>query len=170
MQIRKKKLPQTSSFSVSKGYYDLFFLGVLALYYLKTNQEGFKLAYLINPHGDYDRLYNFEFGYGTEIDESCSLLWHNHYYVFGGQYESQQVSMVNGNRLERKKPDLDFNLYSGGCTVLNQATIVLCFDFHEKKLCRQSNHPFGTFTKLQESTYSHKFTRIASFDGKNKFH
>ena len=54
-------------------------------------------------------------------------------YVFGGDYfgEKRQVSMVNGNRLERKG-SLDFDFHYGGCTVLNQLTIVLCFNYHEE--------------------------------------
>ena len=77
------------------------------------------------------------------------------------------MSMVNGNRLERKAT-LDFDFKSGGCTVLDQKTIVLCFDYNERNLCRQSNNPIGSFTKLPKSNYDHWGTRIASFDGKNK--
>ena len=74
--------------------------------------------------------------------------------------------MVNGNRLERKAT-LDFDFKYGGCTVLNQITIVLCFDLDEDDVCRQSNNPLGSFTKLPNSNYDHQGTRIASFDGKN---
>ena len=74
--------------------------------------------------------------------------------------------MVNGNRLERKAT-LDFDFVEGACTVLNQITIVLCFDWIETKVCRQSNNPLGSFTKLPNSNYDHHGTRIASFDGKN---
>ena len=72
--------------------------------------------------------------------------------------------MVNGNRLE-KKGKLDFIFNHGGCTVLNQATIVLCFPYDARNGCRQSNNPIGPFTKLPNSTYNHFPTSIASFDG-----
>ena len=78
----------------------------------------------------------------------------------------QQVLMVNGNGLERKAT-LDFDFYYGGGTVLNKVTIVLCFSYWETKVCRQSNSPFGNFTKLPNSNYEHKATKIASFDGKS---
>ena len=76
--------------------------------------------------------------------------------------------MVNGNRLERKAR-LDFWFSWGACTVLNQQTIVLCFGdgWPVYNVCRQSNNPLGSFTKLPNSNYKHFRTRIASFDGKN---
>ena len=140
------------------------FLGILAI----NSYGGLNQAYSINPRGGSDKL-NFEFGNDTEVYNSCSLQWKNHNYVFGGDDERRQVSMVNGNRLERKAT-LDFYFDEGGCTVLNQRTIVLCFDFYETKVCRQSNNPLGSFTKLQNSNYEHESTRIASFDGKNKIY
>ena len=77
--------------------------------------------------------------------------------------------MVKGNRLKRKGL-LDFDFFEGGCTVLNQLTIVLCFgDPKNRDVCRQSNNPVGSFTKLPKSNYGHRAIRIASFDGKNVF-
>ena len=126
-------------------------------------------AYSINPRGGYDQV-DFQFDHDTEVRWSCSLQWQNHYYVFGGDSQSilkeRQVSMINGNRLERKGK-LNFYFSSGACTVLNQLTIVLCFDRYEQHVCRKSNHPLGSFSKLPNSTYYHTETRIASFDGKN---
>ena len=131
-----------------------------------------KSSYLINPRGGYKKL-NFVFGNDTEVYRSCSLQWHNHFYVFGGIHygKKRQVSMVNGYRLERKAT-LGFDFSTGACTVLNQIStksIVLCFPFtvSERDVCRQSNNPLGSFTKLPNSNYNHQLTRIASFDGKN---
>ena len=132
----------------------------------KTN----KRAYSINLRGDYQKL-DFEFENNTQVFYSCSLQWKNQYYVFGGDFiegDPTQISMVNGNRLERKGT-LDFDFIFGGCTVLNKQTVVLCFGSRtEHDLCLQSNNPLGTFTKLPKSKYRHLYTRIASFDGKNK--
>ena len=127
-----------------------------------------KRAFLIKSPGGYQQL-DFEFGSYTEVFRSCSLQWQNLFYVFGGYKERRQVSMVNGHRLERKAT-LDFYLIRGACTVLNQNTIVLCFDEYEKDVCRQSNYPLGSFTKLPNSNYDHQYTRIASFDGNNKIY
>ena len=74
--------------------------------------------------------------------------------------------MLNGNRFARKGK-LDFNFNKGACTVLNQATILLCFGEGRNKLCKQSNTPLGLFTSLPNSTYDHLYSRIASLDGKN---
>ena len=78
----------------------------------------------------------------------------------------RQVSVVNGNRLERIAT-LDFYFGQGACTVLNHQTIVLCFDEDERDVCRQSNNPLRSFTRLPRSNYEHSPIRIASFDGKN---
>ena len=57
----------------------------------------------------------------------------------------------NGNRLELKAA-LDFDFEYGACTLLNQKTIVLCFDYTEGNVCRQSSNPLKSFTKLPNST------------------
>ena len=80
--------------------------------------------------------------------------------------------MVVNNRLKRKGT-LDFNFKEGGCTVLNQHIIVLCFgglSLTDRKVCRQSKNPFGPFMKMPESNHNHRAIRIASFDGKNKIY
>ena len=137
-----------------------------------NSHTGTKLAYSINLDGStYNETLNFDFGNKTEISRSCSLQWQNQYYIFGGGIETRQVSKVTGYRLEREAT-LDFDFGYGACTVLNQATIVLCFSDvnldHDAKLCRQSNNPLGSFTHLPESIYYHRETKISSFDGKNE--
>ena len=152
------------------------FLDILAI----STYKGIDQAFSINPSGGYKELV-FEFGKDTQVWFSCSLQWKNNHYVFGGgqkrdwkgywwpDYENRQVSMVSGNRLDLKAT-LDFKFYAGACTVLNQITIVLCFsaNWSDAKVCRRSNNPLGSFSKLQNSTYGHHDTRIASFDGKKK--
>ena len=129
--------------------------------------KGSKRAFSINPRGGYQEV-NFEFGVNTEVAGSCSLQWKNINYVFGGYNKGQQVSMMNGNHLERKAT-LDFDMGGGGCAVLNQITIVLCFGKDgEMNVCRQSNNPLGSFTKTPNSNYDHRATRIASFGGMDK--
>ena len=137
-----------------------FFLDILAINARKWYE---KRAFLINSHGDYDQL-DFGFGDKTEVSRSCSVQHQNYLYVFGGENEKRQVSVVNGYRLERKAT-LDFDFSEGACTVLNQITIVLCFPNGEYKVCRQSNNPYGSFTELPNSNHDHRSTRIGSFDG-----
>ena len=126
-----------------------------------------KHAYLINPRGGFVQL-DFYYGAGTEILSSCSLQFRNQYYVFGGRFQNKQVSMVNGYRLERKGT-LNFDFDAGGCTVLKEETIILCFDWRETKVCRKSNNPVGLFIKLSNSIYSHWVTKIASINGTEDF-
>ena len=130
-----------------------------------NTSSGKKQAYLIKPRGGYDRL-DFQFDDNVEVDSSCSLLWKNNYYVIGGWREKRQVSIVNGYRLKRVG-SLDFNFYMGGCAVLNQVTVALCFDGYEKDLCRISNDPLGSYTKLPNSYFDHQRTRAAAVNGKN---
>ena len=147
------------------------FLDVLAV----NTYNGKRSGYLINPGGGSDRV-DFGFGDETQLLKSCSLLWQNHYYVFGGDGDNnnqqlgdflqRQLSIVNGNRLERKG-SLHFDFDMGACTVLNQTTIVLCFGENERNVCRHSNHPFGLFKKTPNSNFNHILISLASFDGKN---
>ena len=133
--------------------------------------KGYKRAYYIDSDGSFETVM-FDFEADTEAHGSCLLRWQNKYYIFGSDnaYKSfnglrHQVSIVNGNKLERKGT-LAFPFGSGTCTVLNQQTIVLCFHWDDPKACRQSKNPLGSFTKLPDSKYEHRSTRIASFDGK----
>ena len=140
------------------------FLGrVLAINTFNGNEH-----VIINPLGSYE-VKKFDFGKDTEVYRSCSLQWKNQYYVFGGQKQDHQVSVVVDNRLELKGT-LDFKFNGGGCTVLNQHIVVLCFGDHknDRRGCRQSKNPIGPFTRMPQSNYDHRATRIASFDGKNK--
>ena len=131
--------------------------------------DDIKRVFLIKSPVGYEQLtYDFELGDGTEVWDSCSLQWQNKYYVFGGYNKQQQVSMLNGNRLERKG-QIDFYFTHGTCTVFNQIIIVLCFTKAEHKVCRQSNNPLGSFAELPNSNYKHFDGCIASFDGKNIF-
>ena len=134
---------------------------ILAINTRKDEQR----AYSIYSQG-FKKL-DFDFDKDTEVYYSCSLKWRNQHYVFGGEKEQKQVSMVNGNRLELKG-ELGFDFDYGGCTVLNQQTIVLCFSDGEEDVCRQSKNPLGSFTELPNSNFEHTWIRIASFDGKNK--
>ena len=129
-----------------------------------NTRYGKKRAYLINIRGGFDHL-DFEFGSQTEIFYSCSVQWKNQYYVFGGWHEKRQVSVLNGNRLERKAT-LGFNYDNGACAVISEKTVVLCSGY-VFWLCRKSENPLGSFTYLPKGNYNHFWTSIASIDGKN---
>ena len=140
------------------------FIDILALNTFLGDKVGSnKRAYVINLRGGYYKL-DFVFGNRTEADNSCSLQWRNQFYVFGGRTQGRQLSMVNGNRLERKAT-LDFDFQEGGCTVLNQQTIVLCFGGSPWKVCRQLKYPLGPSSILPETKHNYRYSRIAGFNG-----
>ena len=133
-----------------------------------------KRAYKISSIG-YNQV-KINYVHPTIVHYSCSLQWQNHFFVFGGAgylcvqnaycgSERRNVAVLNGNRLE-KKHHLNFDFGYGGCTILNQLTVVLCFDTTDLRSCRRSNNPMGTYTKLPFSHFKHRYIRLASFDGK----
>ena len=58
---------------------------------------------------------DFEFSLGekTEVYYSCSLTWRGRFFVFGGNTQKTQMSIINGCRLERVD-SLDFDQTYGG--------------------------------------------------------
>ena len=145
-------------------FYKIDFILLDRILAINTN-KGYKRAFKINPLGGYEVL-KFEFGKDTEVHGSCSVQWQNQHYVFGGQNQKRQVSLIIDNRLELKGT-LDYTPDSLlACTVLNQVSIVLCFgESGKRNLCRQSKNPLEPFTKLPTSTYDHSYIRLASFGG-----
>ena len=62
----------------------------------------------------------------TETYHSCSLTWQGKLYVFGGDKEKRQISVLNGCTLERISY-LNSDHYWGACTNMNDQ-IYLCFN------------------------------------------
>ena len=65
---------------------------------------------------------------------SCSIVLNGNAILFGGELELRQISVVHRNGIKRIN-NLPFNFDSGRCHV-NNGTVFLCFDYHERKLCR----------------------------------
>ena len=111
----------------------------------------------INPNGGHTEL-NFPFNHNLEIDASCSVVFQNTLYVYGGKdkpvgYQNQrQISKVTGCQLDRIG-SLKFDFYHGACTVFQNKTIMLCFDGgnDEGHICRVSESPDGTFKQISKS-------------------
>ena len=85
-----------------------------------VDYKGKKQAFSIDPSGGYDEL-NFNFNANTEVDGSCSLVFSNKMFVFGGANEKRQISQVTGCGLERIGT-LTFDLRSGACTVIRNSS------------------------------------------------
>ena len=112
---------------------------------------------------------DFSFSPDTEVYHSCSLVFNDILYVFGGTKQRRQISRVNGCGLVRVGT-LNFDLDLGACTV-SQNKILLCFDNSVSKgdqgrVCRKASTPTGLFSTIPESNYHHVRTAIASNGGK----
>ena len=111
--------------------------------------------------------FEFSLGQNTEVYYSCSLTWHGQFFVFGGNEEKSQISIINGCRLERVG-SLDFDQSYGGCANVNDQSVYLCFNraTADNKKCRVANDPFGEFQEIEETVYNHKETLIGASRGK----
>ena len=105
---------------------------------------------------------------GTQAYKSCSLTWKGQMLVFGGDENKTQIAKINKCKLEQIG-SLDFNHYYGACTVGSDGDIYLCFnadDSNDYEKCRKSSDPTGLFSEIPLTKYEHRYTRIASSNGK----
>ena len=113
-----------------------------------------------------DRITTFAYGEGTSAFESCSIIWNNRAFVYGGSYQinDYQIARLDGCSLSRIG-QLDFSFASGGCAVTQGAIsseIILCFPSSGTSKCRSGQDPTGPFTILPNSNTSHRYTKIAA--------
>ena len=122
----------------------------------------------MNLRGGYKELdsLDFVYGSGTTFIQSCMVQWRNQDYIFGGADEAFQVSMINGNRLERKG-SLNFGFQFGGCAVLNEETIIMCFGDAPHYNCQMLSHPLDSSYNTTKSYYEHAQARISGMNGTN---
>ena len=64
----------------------------------------------------------FKTGTGTEISNTCSLVWQGKMFIFGGQKYKQQISVVEQCKLSLKG-NLPFKMYEGACTQRNDTEV-----------------------------------------------
>ena len=110
--------------------------------------------------------FDFVFGDETEVKASCSVTYRGDFYVFGG-YQKQnqnQISKLAGCSLKRIG-SLDFGLYYGACAAVKEESIYLCFSHSYGKKCYIGANALDTFSRVKESQFDHKLTRIAANDG-----
>ena len=110
----------------------------------------------------------FNFGTGTEVKHSCSIVWRGKLFVFGGSSYQRQISIVDDCQLT-KKGELPFDMIRGACAQRDNQEVFICFDNvldpSTSRNCHRSNGPLEAFTKLPSSTYDHGNTRIAVTSG-----
>ena len=113
----------------------------------------------------------FNYGSGTEVENSCSIVWRGQMVVFGGKNYKRQISVVEGCKLTNIG-ELPFLMELGGaCAQRDDAEIFVCFEDYwghdsSYKDCHYSTGPLEEFSKLPSSTYDHQNTRIAVTSGK----
>ena len=92
-------------------------------------------------------------------------------FVFGGYTTShtRQILVVDQCELT-KKGELPFEMTRGACAQRDNREVFICFedvwDESTSKNCHRSTGPLEVFSKLPDSTYDHRQTRIAVTSGK----
>ena len=109
--------------------------------------------------------FNFEYDDNTEVEHGCSVTYRGEFYVYGSS-DKTQIAKVNGCKLERVG-SLSFYFYYGGCDVVNEQEIYICFSSYEKKQCYVGTNPLGQFSQVAKSKYIHDGTNIASNKGES---
>ena len=123
---------------------------------------------LINSVGEQEELACFKPGLKTEAYCSCAVNWRNQFHILGGLEEKRQISRLRGYKLERIG-SLKFDHFYGGCSVMNNEHVFLCFnsgDPDDYRRCRRSTGPLETFSMVSSSKHNHHQTQISSSDSK----
>ena len=116
---------------------------------------------LIDSSGRQEELDCFSHEAYTEGYKSCSLVWNNHLYIFGGHLQKRQISKLNQYRL-RRIGSLPFDLQDGSCTNMADRKLFLCFHKHDPKRCYWSVRPLGNFQSVKLASYNHSLIKISS--------
>ena len=97
----------------------------------------------------------------TELHNSCSVTYHNRFYVYGGDWLTKQISEVTQCGV-RRIGTLDFRHLLGSCSNVGDQEIYLCFDKGDIRQCRSGVDPVGKFTEIAPSTYDHYRSRTSA--------
>ena len=92
----------------------------------------------MNYDGNLENNLDFTMGENTEAFASCSAQLNGEFYVMGGRNFSDQISKINGCKLERIG-DLPFTFYGGTCATYNipYESIFMCFGNEGHSDCRR---------------------------------
>ena len=132
---------------------------------LKSNNRNWRPALLVDSNGRQEELSCFVHDDNTDASSSCSLIWNNHLYIYGGNNFNRQISKLNQYRLQRVG-DLQFDFNEGACTNMAGRKLFLCFDFDDSKRCYWSENPLADFQNITLASYAHYRTRISSSECK----
>ena len=114
---------------------------------------------------------DFSYSIDTEVEHSCSIVWNNEMYVFGGLSKVNQISKVENCQLNLIG-QLNFRMHKGACTKF-RSSILVCFPEADNEAtcrkCLRADSPLETFQAVKDSTHCHKSTRIANDGGFSYF-
>ena len=123
-------------------------------------------ALLIDSKGRQEVLSCFSQDDKSEAYSSCSVIWNNQMYIYGGLNNVRQISKLNQYRLQRVG-ELPFDFSGGACTNMAGRKLFLCFDsLNNIKQCYWSANPLADFHEVQQASYAHSQTRISSSECK----
>ena len=112
---------------------------------------------------------DFTFSSGTEVVGSCSIVWRDQMFVFGGGNQKHQISKVENCRLT-SIGQLNFSMNHGACTNVGNELVFICFhdidDSSTYKRCLKANQPLAPFQAAKDSSHPHRDTRIGNNGGK----
>ena len=132
--------------------------------------NGKNQAISIDPNSGHVNM-GFYFPGNTEVHQSCSVVFNDKMFIFGGQKETRQIAEVSTKCGINRIGDLPFDFVNGACTIIKGNYLMLCFDMKEGyqgKVCRIDKSPTGSFDKInKESNFNHYRARVAAIDGKN---
>ena len=140
------------------------------------SEHSWKPALLIDSTGRQEELDCFSYGDNTISYKSCSLVWKNHLYVYGGdstfdETYDRQISRLNQYRLQRIGY-LPFNFRAGTCTNMADRKFFLCFHSFTTGLrqCHWSINPLGDFQNITLTSYNHYRAKISSSECEFFYH
>ena len=116
-----------------------------------------------------DKQTDFTFSSGTEVEGSCSVVWRDEMFVFGGNNQNHQISKVESCRLTLVG-QLSMKANKPACTNVGDELIFICF--HDKsdpstdQKCFKAAEPLAEPVAARDSTYNHGNTRIGNDGGK----
>ena len=112
-----------------------------------------------------DRLENFHYGAGTESYKSCSAQFNGELYIFGGFYESRQISKIEPNCKLRRVGTLPFDFVGGTCNSFDNK-VLLCFPLQRKtgKFCWVSYNGLK-FKLMKKTNYNHWYGQLGIYKG-----
>ena len=144
-----------------------------------SDSDNRKPAVLVNSLGEEEELSCFKTDSDTlkkDSDteasyQSCPVSWQNKMLIFGGSKEKRQISRIDDFHLTRIGT-LAFDHWFGGCTIMNDELIFLCFDKNGAKICHFATDPLGftptvsSFTPTVSSFYKHEEAPVSASGSK----